>query len=102
MGKDKFDQKAVERSRTYSHLSEVQKVQLVYMVDKQNISIKDASKKVEVNYSTAKNYFQKRRILTKSVHKIKKGEAKLSRIDFKVIKAQVTEISKKITYSNPS
>ena len=34
MGKDKFDQKAVERSRTYSHLSEVQKVQLVYMVDK--------------------------------------------------------------------
>ena len=50
------------------------------------MSIKDASTKLDVNYSTAKNFFQKKRKMSKRVWKITKAQAKLSRIDQKVIK----------------
>ena len=75
-----------EMNRTYNHLSEVKKLHLVYMVERQSMSIKDASTKLDVNYSTAKNFFQKKRKMSKRVWKITKAQAKLSRIDQKVIK----------------
>ena len=101
MAKSSTLQTNKERSTTYSHLSEVQKVQLIYMVDRQKISIKDASKKVKVNYSTAKNFFQKIRSLKMQGAKTTKKEAKLSRLDQKIIKSQLSVLSKQIEINKP-